>query len=927
MIALLTLSLVVPLFALAWVAITRRPTRAEWPVYLRRIGAIFGIGLFAAMPFLTSRGLGTSEAYNYSLSVADAVTQFRHGTIPVLVGQSEFAFNGRIHPLRTAPYLAHLAGLIDAITLRSLNFWALQNLCLALSLIAAAFSMYSCLRRSSSCRPNVAIGLTAGYLLSPGVLAAAYGMDLYMTVMATPFVPAVVAANALAWRGQRGFGTYAQLAAALAACWWAHPPVAWWMTCVTGLAQLPLVLTGRIHRPEWKGIAAAGALGLALAGFVFYSSLSITSYNAMAAARAQEAIVEIIRSSFRASLRPISATAAELGDFQLGYAYWGLFFICFTTAAVRRNVCALVFAVCGALALALTIPVPGVTAGLWRMVPTFALTMNGPWPMQRLYLIATALILMAAAQLDRGSELPKAPKFVRDTIGLLLAAAVLWTGYQATRFVFRGLSSRMDVASSRAAHASENLNLTLIAYAMLTPPPTFTNGVMDATMDLRVLRRADATELVNNMKAVEAWGPIVRQGTFSSSGSEGEIAVLTPQLQLEPGKRYRLDFNFRSLPIHGILRLIGPHTNRNYPLPQSGESAAFGMGPTNRRGFTIWTTSDQVETVQLQLVGPEFRGSRFLSFADFTLRTYDPEKLPIRLESLVPLRARVHSPEPGYLETPRVFLKGYRAKVNGQEVRAPKSPDGLVMAPIPAGESLVEIDYPGPPGLKLAFWISVAGWLGLFLANSIFVFKPQLRTAAGGVVRKAAHALWQIKLALAIACVVVAVASWGWMKWSFYRDAAGPLRLVMVFPRGEIGRSQPLVTTGHANAGTFIFAIYQDATHIRVGMDVWGVSYWVSEPLPFDYFAEHEFIINSGALYPLGHPKLKELSSAQLEALRKRITVQLDGRVVLDQPVFSFDSKISEVTVGESRIGVSSTEPKFTGQILKAERLPIPDSR
>src|SRR4051812_27596977 len=211
---ILSLCAIPPIVAGTWIFYTRRPTAAQWVSYLFRIVWLFLAGLFVAGPFLSPRALGTSEAYNYSLSVADAVTQFRHGQFPVLVGQSEFAFNGRIHPLRTAPYMAYFAGLLDCLSFRHLNFWALQNLTLALSVIGAAFSAYACLRRASQARPLWALLLSTAYLFAPGVLAAAYSMDLYMTVMTLPFLPVVFCQCLRALDGERTFSVYALLAAA-----------------------------------------------------------------------------------------------------------------------------------------------------------------------------------------------------------------------------------------------------------------------------------------------------------------------------------------------------------------------------------------------------------------------------------------------------------------------------------------------------------------------------------------------------------------------------------------------------------------------------------------------------------------------------------------------------------------------------------------
>jgi hypothetical protein len=922
----ITILLLLPASALAWVTWFRRPAKAEWNGYLARVGILVGIGLFAAGPFITTRSLGTSEAYNYGLAVADAVTQMREGVFPVLVGQSEFAFNGRIHPLRTAPYLTYFAGFLDLITFRQLNFWALQNLALAVSLMAGAFSCYVCLRRATTASPQTALTLTAAYLFSPGVLAAAYAMDLYMTVMAVPYVPIVVATNAAALSGQRRLWTYLALAAALAACWWCHPPIALWLTFATLLCQLALLVTGRIRWSETKALTCAAVIGVLLAGYVFVSALTVRSYGSMSAARAPEAVVKQVKEAFAASIRPISAEANKLGDFQLGYALWALLLGALVLAAIRRKFAPLVLLGVGVALLVFTIPVPGLTAWLWDKTPTFAITMNGPWPMQRVYLLLAAFVVFAAAGVGGMPKFDKLPKAARDLLVLIIVALSVWALYQGSRFVGRGYDSRTDAAYTRYSHYTENINPTLIAYAMFTLPPWFANGVMDPEMETRVLKRGTAEPIVSNWTAEEAWGREVQKGTLTPSGaSEGDIAELTPRLKLEPGKRYRLEFNFRTPPLTGALRLLGANTLRVYPLPQSGEARSFGMQPSNNRVLTLWTSAKETEIVTVQLIGPGLGSARLLTFADFTLREYDPEKLPIRVDSWVPFRARVQTPEPGYIEIPRTFVNGYAAQVNGQEVRAQQSPERQVMAPVPAGESVVEISHPGPPVLRAAFWTSASGWAVTLLACGVLAISRPLRERAVRCSAKVQSALWRFKLPLAIGVLVTIGAAYGWNRWRAYADAAGPIRLKLVLPRGGVGRSQPLVTTGQPNKGAFIFVIYKDETHIQVGVDVWGQGiYRVSPPLEADYFAEHEFVISSGALYPPGHPKLDGIDPARLEKLRNQITVDFNGQRVLDEKLFSFDSDLKDVTIGVNRMFGSSTEPAFAGEILEAERLPIP---
>ena len=167
----------IPLLALA----------IQWPTGLGRaeilrVLGLFAVGLAVASPFVTERGVGVGDAWNYADAVADGVIQVRAGVLPVEVGQSEYAFNGRVHPLRTAPYFIYGTGLLDLLTGHRLTTWGLQNLLLAGSLVGGAGSAYLCLRRLPGTGPWTAWWLAVLYLLSPGLLAAAYGMDLFMTI-------------------------------------------------------------------------------------------------------------------------------------------------------------------------------------------------------------------------------------------------------------------------------------------------------------------------------------------------------------------------------------------------------------------------------------------------------------------------------------------------------------------------------------------------------------------------------------------------------------------------------------------------------------------------------------------------------------------------------------------------------------------------
>lgn len=873
-------------------------------------------GVLAAAPFLTTGPVGTNEAYNYSLGLADAVTQLRAGEVPVLAGQTEFAFNGRVHPLRTAPYLYHLAGLLDLLTFRQLGFWSLQNLVLALSLIGGVLTCHWGLRRATPATPGTAAALAALYVFSPPVLAAAYGMDLYMTVCTLPFLP-VIFAMSLTSLTERKPGDLLKLVAALAACWWAHPPVALWTSAVAAL----LVLASLVRRPpawrEWPGLLGLALLFTVLAGFVFASALTIAPYRVVTKSHDHLLLLTEVARTFPATLRPVSATADQLGDFQLGYAVWGLAATAAVLAVVRRHGPALLLLAGAALLFVMTAPVPGLHPWLWDRAPAAVFNLTNQWPMQRLYLLITLLVILAFALVWRPPVVRA--RLLHDGLMLVLLTAVAWTAWQSLRFIGRGLATRQSEEAVRRGHITGNINLTPISYALLGPPGSFLNGVMDPAFEFRLLAPYDARGVASNWTAPLPAHPESKRGTFTArAGERPDTLDLSQRLTLQPGARYRLTFNFLVPPAEAVLQLHGPTLFRQYPLPAAGGPRGFGMLAGHNRSLTLWTAQDSPEEITLRLAAPNVASGAWAGrrFAEFTLERIETPALPVRLESLLPLRAGVTAASAGYLETPRMFIPGYEATVDGRPVRVQPSPDGLLMLPVPAGDSRIELRYRGPQLTRAAFWCSLAGWLSLGLCSSIVRLRPAwpARLAARfPISRRHGWLLAATVLALSDGAFV-------WTNRSPRLPDSGPVKIRFVLPRHETNRQQPLLVTGKPYAGMFVYVVYHDAEHVRLGVDIWGRHGEQTPPLRADYFGEHEVVVEAGALYPPNAP----LSAGDRARLGDRLRIEFNGTTVIERDIATYDSSPAEVTVGRNLIGGSSCEPLFAGKILTVERLPVP---
>ncbi len=208
-------------------------------------------GLPASSPVRT---VGTADAYWYGNMVADYVTQLRAGIFPVFVGQSDFAFNGAISPLRFAPYLQHATGLIDLLTGRTLPFTGLLNLTLLASLLAAVFTTYATLVAIEGRTRWLALGFALLFIASPGVLSLAYTGDLFMSVCTLPYLPLVMYGIWGTFR-DGDVRSVCFLAVALAAVWLCHPPIAFWAIVVATLSQIVRLVSKR------PAVPASGAVG------------------------------------------------------------------------------------------------------------------------------------------------------------------------------------------------------------------------------------------------------------------------------------------------------------------------------------------------------------------------------------------------------------------------------------------------------------------------------------------------------------------------------------------------------------------------------------------------------------------------------------------------------------------------------------------
>lgn len=149
----------------------------------------------------------------------------------------------------------------------------------------------------------------------------------------------------------------------------------------------------------------------------------------------------------------------------------------------------------------------------------------------------------------------------------------------------------------------------------------------------------------------------------------------------------------------------------------------------------------------------------------------------------------------------------------------------------------------------------------------------------------------------------------------------GRLKLRLRFPRNRWPQSEPLLATGVREAGDFIYVIYVDPEHIRIGFDHWFRGGPLTPPLRINPDQIHELEISIGSLYPSTEDIVYAgLTAEAVARIKQRVIVTLNGETVIDAPGVAYESSSDDVMIGRNGIGGTSSGPVFTGEIIEATR-------
>ena len=159
-----------------------------------------------------------------------------------------------------------------------------------------------------------------------------------------------------------------------------------------------------------------------------------------------------------------------------------------------------------------------------------------------------------------------------------------------------------------------------------------------------------------------------------------------------------------------------------------------------------------------------------------------------------------------------------------------------------------------------------------------------------------------------------------WDRWT--GTNYGPVELDVVFPKGVVGRVEPLVVTGRTFRSDYVFVHYLGDDLVRFGYEHTGAGGSVGEPCKVVPGAVQKLRIEMGSLYPPeAHPYYDGMPAGQAKQRQHTVRVTLNDRVALYRSAESFDAVAKRPDVGTTA-GRPAFKQPFSGQILSQAVLP-----
>lgn len=157
----------------------------------------------------------------------------------------------------------------------------------------------------------------------------------------------------------------------------------------------------------------------------------------------------------------------------------------------------------------------------------------------------------------------------------------------------------------------------------------------------------------------------------------------------------------------------------------------------------------------------------------------------------------------------------------------------------------------------------------------------------------------------------------------------GPVEMEVIFPKGRVGKVEPLVVTGKSFRSDYVYVHYLADNSVRFGYEHTNYGGKVGPPMHIEPGVKHTLRIDLGSLYPPpAHPYFNGMDANQARIRQRMIRVTLDGAEALRRSTDVYDAVSRRPDLGTSAGRVGFNQP-FSGQLLSwkivADAAPTPE--
>jgi hypothetical protein len=145
--------------------------------------------------------------------------------------------------------------------------------------------------------------------------------------------------------------------------------------------------------------------------------------------------------------------------------------------------------------------------------------------------------------------------------------------------------------------------------------------------------------------------------------------------------------------------------------------------------------------------------------------------------------------------------------------------------------------------------------------------------------------------------------------------SVGPLVILLVFPQGNFGVHEPLVSSGITGKGDVLAVNYIDSQHVSFLLDHWGYPALTSKPVEIAPGTVQILEVRFGSFFPPSR-RPANISIQQWSEASRKMVLLLNNRKVFDERAEFYAAPPGTVAVGRNIIGASTCVSEFSGQVV-----------